>query len=201
MHVRSGNKLMKQIYPQSCSSGSLSGGLCLSSSTVWWRMNLLPLHGSKMAVIYPVGGGCFNSWRQHGHVDAASLSESQGDPPTIHKAMLSSPWLWDYSYEPSALWPRDDNTHQINYDAMVWTWLQSSACLFVYFLLLSLLSCCRQKADTFLLFMGLNKYRKVPPEDCFYILIWTLWIINDFCSWSFFFFFWIFFFFLAVETP
>lgn len=29
--VQSGNKLMKQIYPQ---SGTLTGGLCLSSSTV-----------------------------------------------------------------------------------------------------------------------------------------------------------------------
>lgn len=191
---------MKQIYPQSCSSGSLSGGLCLSSSTVWWRMNLLPLHGSKMAVIYPVGGGCFNSWRQHGHVDAASLSESQGDPPTIHKATLSSPWLWDYRYEPSALWPRDDNTHQINYDAMVWTWLQSSVyfvCLFLAPLASRLLPSERRH---FSFAHGPEWIQKVPPKVRAQI-VFTFWfepceLLTSFVLHLFFFLF-----FFAIETP
>lgn len=39
-----------------------------------------------MAVIDPVGERSFNSWRQHGHVDASPLSESRGEPPTVLKA-------------------------------------------------------------------------------------------------------------------
>ncbi len=130
--VQSGNKLMKQIYPQSCCRGSLSCGSVLPQR---WRVHLLPLHGSKMAVINPVGCG----------------QEGGTLIPVGRAAMLTPLWVMggpthcsqSHALFSSSMTPRlwalcsttqRQNTHQINYSSMVWTPLQSSVnfvCLFL----------------------------------------------------------------------
>lgn len=71
----------------------------------WCRVCLLPLHGSKMAVINPAGcGGRGHTLIPMGKtaVLTPQPSESQGDPPTTNKAVLSSP-SWRHDCKPSVL--------------------------------------------------------------------------------------------------
>lgn len=86
--------LMSQFFH---SDGECICSLCMDPKWQW-----LTLQGVRGGHLNPCGPG--------GHVDASPLSESWGDPPTAHKAMLSSPRPWRHGYEPSVLRPRD-NTH------------------------------------------------------------------------------------------